>query len=328
MNTQTLDAETIHRQSIVADGHCDTLGRVFEGQRRLGERSSVGQFDLQRALEGGLTLELMATFTSALRPGTGCRQTLQFIDVFYQELEAYGDLALQAVSADDVRRAKKEGKVALMLSMEGAEGLEGDLRLLRTYYRLGLRCLGITWNRRNEAADGTAERGTGGGLTQFGRDLVKECNRLGIVLDLSHLAPRGVEDVLALADGPVIVTHADCFALWPHPRNLTDAQLEAIAKTGGFVGFCPVPLFLGENEQRSDLSTLLDHVDHMLSVMGEDGIGLGMDFDGMEESRVIGIEDVSMLPNLTSELSERGHSPEVIGKILGGNFMRVLDGVL
>jgi len=169
MNTQTLDAETIHRQSIVADGHCDTLGRVFEGQRRLGERSSMGQFDLQRALEGGLTLELMATFTSAQRPGSGCRQTLQFIDVFYQELEAYGDLALQAVSADDVRRAKKEGKVALMLSMEGAEGLEGDLRLLRTYYRLGLRCLGITWNRRNEAADGTAERGTGGGLTQFGR---------------------------------------------------------------------------------------------------------------------------------------------------------------
>ena len=328
MSLETLDAQAVHRQSIVADGHCDTLGRVFEGQRRLGERSSIGQFDLPRALDGGLTLELMATFTSAVRPGTGCRQTLQFIDVFYQELDAYGDLAMQAVCADDVRRAKDSGKVALMLSMEGAEGLEGDLRLLRTYYRLGLRCLGITWNRRNEAADGTEERGTGGGLTQFGRDLVKECIRLGIVLDLSHLAPRGVEDVLELADGPVIVTHANSYALWPHPRNLTDSQLEAIARTGGFVGFCPVAMFLGENKDRGQLPALLDHVDHMVSVMGEDGVGLGMDFDGMEETRVLGIEDVSMLPNLSSGLSERGYSPAAISKILGGNFMRVLDSVL
>jgi membrane dipeptidase len=270
----------------------------------------------------------MATFTSAVRPGTGCRQTLQFIDVFYQELEAYPDLAIQAVTADDVRRAKEEGKVALMLSMEGAEGLEGDLRLLRVCYRLGLRCLGITWNRRNEAADGTEERGTGGGLTQFGRELVKECNRLGIILDLSHLAPRGVEDVLDMAEGPVVVTHANCQALWPHPRNLADRQMEAIARTGGFVGFSPVPLFLGENQDRNDLSTLLDHVDHMFSVMGEDGVGLGMDFDGMEETRVTGLEDVSMLPNITSGLLERGYSGAAIGKILGGNFMRVLDAVL
>jgi membrane dipeptidase len=323
-----MDPETVHQDSVIVDAHCDTLGRVLEGQRRLGEHSSMGQFDLPRALEGGLTLELMATFTSALRPGTGARQTLQFIDVFYQELEAYADLALQAISVDDVRRAKESGKVALMLSMEGAEGLEGDLRLLRTFYRLGLRCLGITWNRRNEAADGTYELGTGGGLTQFGQDLVKECNRLGIVLDLAHLAPRGVKDVLALVDGPVIVTHANCHALWPHPRNLTDAQLEAIARTGGVVGFSPVPLFLGENEKQSDFSTLLDHVDHMVSVMGENGVGLGMDFDGMEDSRVTGIEDISMLPNLTKGLSERGYSPAVISKILGGNFMRVLDAVL
>ena len=328
MSADTQNAAAIHRRSIIIDGHCDTLGRVFEGQRRLGERSTLGQFDLQRALEGGLTLEFMATILGDQRPGSGSRQTLQFIDVFYQELEAYDHLATQATTADDVRRAKEEGKVTLMLSMEGAEGLEGDLRLLRTYYRLGLRCLGITWNRRNEAADGVPERATGGGLTQFGRALVKECSRLGILLDLSHLAPRGVEDVLAMVDGPVIVTHANCHALWPHPRNLTDAQMEAIARTGGVVGFSAVPLFLGEDRDRSDLPTLFEHVDHMLRVMGEDAVGLGMDFDGVDESRVIGIEDVSMLPNLTNGLLERGYSPAVISKILGGNLLRVLDSVL
>jgi len=328
MGGEVQDAAAIHRQSIIIDGHCDTLGRVFEGQRRLGERSEIGQFDLPRARDGGLTLELMAAFWSAVRPGTGARQTLQFIDVFYQELETYSDLAMQAVCVDDVLRAKAEGKVALMLSMEGAEGLEGDLRMLRMYYRLGLRCLGITWNRRNEAADGTAELRTGGGLTQFGVELVKECNRLGIVLDLAHLTPAGVEDVLEQAEGPVIDTHANCYALWPHPRNLTDAQLEAIAGTGGIVGFSPVPLFLGEDRKRSDLPTLLDHVDHMVSVMGEDGVGVGMDFDGMEDARVTGIEDVSKLPNITQGLIERGYSAEAVGKILGGNYLRVFSEVL
>ena len=237
MNANAEKAESIHRNSIIIDGHCDTLGRVLEGQRRLGDRSHLGQLDLHRAIEGGLTLQFMATYASPKRPGTGPRQTLQFIDVFYQELESYSDSAVQAVNTDDVRRAKDGGKVALMLSMEGAEGLEGDLGLLRTYHRLGVRCLGITHNPRNRAADGVAEIGAGGGLTQFGVELVKECDRLGILIDLAHLAPRGIEDVLALAHGPVIDTHADCFALWPHRRNLTDAQLEAIAKTGGVVGF-------------------------------------------------------------------------------------------
>jgi membrane dipeptidase len=215
-----------------------------------------------------------------------------------------------------------------MLSMEGAEGLEGDLRLLRTYHSLGLRCLGITWNRRNEAADGTYEIGTGGGLTQFGRALVEECGRLGILLDLAHLAPQGVADVLELADGPVVVTHANSHALWPHPRNLTDAQLVAVAETGGVVGFSPVPLFLGEDQKRNDLPTLLDHVDHMISVVGEDSLALGMDFDGMEDSRVAGLEDVSMLPNISQGLSDRGYSAEAIGKILGGNYLRVFSEVL
>ena len=123
----TIDIETLHRESIVIDTHCDTLGRVFEGERRLGEHSVLGQFDLPRALAGGLTAELMATFVETSRPGGGALQTLQFIDVFHEELAAHSNLAMQAVHADDIIQAKKLGKVALILSMEGAEGLAGNV---------------------------------------------------------------------------------------------------------------------------------------------------------------------------------------------------------
>lgn len=323
----SFDIDALHRHSLIVDTHCDTLGRVLEGQRRLGERSGFGQFDLPRALEGGLTAELMATFVSPNRGGSGARQTLQFIDAFYEELSAYSDLAMPAVTVSDILRAKDLGKVALVLSMEGVEGLEGDLRVLRACYRLGLRVVGLTWNRRNEAADGVDESRTGGGLSCFGVDLVKECNKLGIVIDLAHLSPAGVRDALEVSETPCVVTHANAHALWAHPRNLTDAQLEAIVGKGGVVGVTAVPSFLGPDERVAPLSVLLDHVEHMVKVMGEDGVGLGLDFDGVGDDRVVGLEDVSMLPNITQGLVDRGYGPQTICKILGGNFLRVFQQV-
>jgi membrane dipeptidase len=321
--------ERVHRDSIIIDGHCDTLGDVIGKERRLGERSALGQFDLPRALDGGLTAQLTATYFDTDWPGTAIHQTLQTIDAYYEELETYADLAMPAVCADDVLQAKELGKVALILSMEGAEGLAGDLSVLRIYYRLGLRVLGITWNRRNEAADGVGEIRTGGGLTHFGVELVQECNRLGIIIDIAHLARAGVQDVLELSELPVVATHANAYAVWPHPRNLTDAQLESIASKGGVVGVNALPHHLGsEDEMHGPLSLILDHIDHMVSVMGEDGVGIGMDFDGMGERRTEGMEDVSKLPNLTKGLVERGYTDEAINKILGDNFLRVFREVL
>jgi len=322
----TPEAQALHRESLVIDTHADSIQCVLEG-RRLGVRSDQGQFDLPRALEGGISAEFTAIYLRTPRAGA-VHQAVQFVDALHQEVEAFPNMALQATRADDILRAKQEGKVALVLTMEGAEGLEGDLRSLRVFHRLGLRSLGLTWNWRNEAADGVDEIRTGGGLTQFGVSLVKECNHLGILLDMAHLSPAGVRDVLELSEAPVIVTHANCAALCPHPRNLTDTQLEAVASKGGVVGVTAVPRFLGEEESRCPLSLLLDHIDHMVKVVGEDSVGMGTDFDGVGENRVVGLEDASKMPSLTAGLLQRGYSPERIRKILGGNFLRVFRQVV
>jgi membrane dipeptidase len=321
------EIEALHHDSIVIDAHSDALGAAINGERRLGERSDAGQFDFPRALEGGVTAEFLAIFFDPGSPGTGVRQMLQYVDTFYRETDAFSEMATRATVADDIRRAKIDGKVAAVLTMEGAEALEGDLSALRICHRLGLRVLGITWNRRNQAADGMAEARTGGGLTEFGVRLVEECNELGIVLDMAHLAPAGVRDVLELTQAPVVVTHGNSHALWPKYRNLTDDQLEGVARAGGVVGVTAVPAFLGEDEEHGHLSAMLDHVDHMVKAMGEDHVGLGMDFDGVRQARVQDMEDASKLPNFTRGLAERGYSANTIRKILGENFLRVFKQV-
>ena len=323
----TDEVRRLHADAVVIDTHCDTLGRVIEGQRRLGERSDLGQFDLIRAREGGLTAEVMATFVSGQRQGDGLRQSVDFIDVLYQELDAFPGLARIATSSADVHTAKLNGEVALFLGMEGAEGLGGNVRALRIMHRLGLRVLGLTWNRRNEAADGLGEMPHAGGLSVFGRELVRECDRLGILIDLSHLSPLGVSDVLGMAERPVVATHANAFAVHADSRNLTDAQLEGVAATGGVVGVVPVPRFLGPFEERAPFEPIFDHMDHMIEVIGEDHVGLGMDFDGVGPMRTDGIEDVSAMPNLTAGMLDRGYSHERVRKVLGGNFLRVFEQV-
>jgi membrane dipeptidase len=268
----------------------------------------------------------MATFVSESRQGDGIRQSIDFIDVLYAELAA-SELGLLATSGNDVRRAKELGRVALVLGMEGAEGLGGSLRALRTFHRLGLRVMGLTWNRRNEAADGVGDMGSGGGLSRFGVELVRECDRLGILLDVSHLSPAGVDGVLSTSERPVVATHANANAVHAHRRNLTDAQLEALAATGGVIGVVPVPPFLGPYEERAPLAPLFDHLEHMIGIVGDDHVGLGLDFDGVGSMRTEGIETVADVPNLTREMLRRGYAPERVRKILGGNFLRVFDEV-
>jgi len=325
-----LDADKLHRESIVFDGHCDTLLSVLDGQRRLGERSEEGHLDLPRMKEGGVTAQIFACFVRRqFVPARSTTETLRLVDTFYEEMSANAATLTLATSAADIERAKAEGKIAGVLGLEGAEALAGDLGVLRTFYRLGVRNLGLTWNFRNAAADGVAEARTGGGLTEFGVRLVKEMNRLGMMIDIAHLAPAGVRDVLALSEAPVIASHANAHALCscascPHRRNLTDEQLEGIAANGGVVGVTFVPAFVTEDPNQATLERTLDHVDHIVRVAGVDHVGLGSDFDGFPEGKVnAGLEDVTKMPNITAGLLSRGYKPAEVKKILGGNFLRV-----
>ena len=324
-----MDTLELHRDSIIFDGHCDTLLEVLDGKRKLSERSSEGHIDLPRLREGGVTAQVFAVFIEdRYLPAGAAKQTLRMLDTLYRELEANACSFILATKAADIEQAKSAGKVAAVIGIEGAESLEGDLALLRVFYHLGLRLVTIAWSRRNQAADGVHESRTGGGLSSFGVDLVKECNRLGILVDISHLSAAGVRDVLQISPQPVIASHSNAYALCPHVRNLNDEQLTALAEKGGVVGVTFVPSFLTEERNEASLDKLLDHIDHIVRVAGIDHVGLGSDFDGFGPPPPTGLDDVTRLPGITAGLVARGYSAEQVRKILGGNFLRVFRQVV
>ena len=329
-----MHATTLHQQSIVIDGHCDTLlgmqmreGPVPPYLSHLKEQKS--HVDLDRLQEGGVTAQNFACYVRPQHlPAQAARETLRVLDVFHRFQAQNADRLVLATCAADIERAKTENRIAALLSMEGAEGLEGDLGVLRMVYQLGVRWIGLTWSHRNQAADGVYEARTGSGLTRFGVDLVEEMNRLGMLIDIAHLAPVGVRDVFEVSQAPVIASHANAHALCPVSRNLTDAQLEQIAASGGVVGAVYVPGFITDGEDPATLDMLLDHVDHMVGVSGVDHVGLGSDFDGFFGPPPVGLEDVSCTPNVTAGLLARGYSETDTKKILGGNWLRAIRQVV
>ncbi len=319
-----MNIEELHRSSIIFDGHCDSLLRVVEGQLKLAERSAEGHLDLPRLHDAGVTAQVFAIFIEdQYLPAGAARQTLRVLDAFYRELEANADALFLATKAADIGQAKAAGTVAAIIGCEGAECLEADLALLRVYHRLGLRLLTVAWSRRNQAADGAWESRTRGGLTNFGIKVVEECNQLGILLDISHLSPAGVEDILEVSAAPVVASHSNAHALCPSPRNLTDQQLVALAEKGGVVGVTFVPSFISERQEEASLAKLLDHVDHIVKTTGIDHVGLGSDFDGFRPPAPAGLEDVTHLPGITAGLVQRGYSEEDVRKVLGLNWLRV-----
>lgn len=324
------NAEDLHRRSIVVDAHCDTALLAAEGNYDLCERHDTHHLDFPRMREGGVTAQIFAVFVEQrCLPAQATRRALQVMDVVYRQVESSRGGARLIARAADMEAAKADGVVGVILGLEGAEALEGDLGVLRMFHRLGVRNIGLTWNFRNQAADGVAEERTGGGLTAFGIALVEEMNRLGILVDIAHLSPAGVEDVLRVSQAPVIASHANARAVRDHRRNLTDAQLEKIARNGGVVGVTFVPAFVDATDGGATLQRVLDHIDHMVGVMGDDHVGLGSDFDGFfGEEKTVGLEDVSRMPAITAGLLERGYSAASVQKILGGNFLRVFRQVV
>ena len=325
-DTVILDPQALHFDAIVVDGHCDTLGDVLRGTRTLSQRSNQGHIDLPRLRAGGVTAQIFACFVPVDEYRRGAaRHAMQRMDMLHQALEAHPDQLLLATGAADIRRAKAEGRVAGILGLEGAEPLEGSLEVLHCLYRLGVRNIGLTWNFRNQVADGVMEGPGARGLTPFGVQVVEDCNRLGILLDVSHLAPAGLEDVLRVSQRPVIASHSNADAVYPHERNLSDSQIEAIASRGGLIGVTFVTEFLAPRRQRVTVEHVLDHIDYLVRTAGPDHVMIGSDFDGATMPE--GLEDVAHYPTLTAGMSARNHSEQTIRQVLGLNFLRVFEQV-
>lgn len=232
----------------------------------------------------------------------------------------------RASSADDFR----EGTVTAIVHMEGAEPIAPDLSNLEEWYERGLRSIGLVWSRANAFAEGVPFRfpsspDTGPGLTGAGRDLVRACNRLGILVDLSHLNEAGFWDVAGLSDKPLVATHSNAHALSPSSRNLTDAQLDAIRDSGGVVGVNFAVGFLradGMNDAATPISEIVRHVDYLAQRMGVDHVAFGSDFDGALISKELG--GAAGLPKLVDALRDVGYDDAAIAKITHGNWLRVL----
>jgi membrane dipeptidase len=230
-----------------------------------------------------------------------------------------------ATSAQDILTAKEQGKLAAVLAIEGGEALEGDLGVLRLFHRLGVRSIGLTWNERNNIADGVGDSRSKGGLSVFGADLIKEMNRLGILVDVSHLSDPGFWDVVELSTQPIIASHSNSRAVCNHRRNLTDDQIKALAKNGGVMGMNFAAAFVKE-DGKPKLDDLLNHIDHIVELVGPEHVGLGSDFDGIGAAPEE-LTDASTMPLITDGLCKRGYSDEHIRLILGGNYFRVFKEV-
>lgn len=318
-------AADIHRQALVIDAHCDTLERACREGAEL-DKFPAAQLDLLRLRAVGGKVQFFAAYIGAeFKPERSLKRALQLIDFFHRQMEKNGNSLRLVRSTADIAAARRSGQIAALLSVEGGEPVEGDLAYLRILYQLGVRCLGLTWNQRNQLADGAGERDTRGGLTRYGHEVVREMNRLGMLVDVSHLAEAGFWDVLETSTQPIIASHSNCYTLSSHWRNLTDRQILALAKAGGVMGITFVADFLAE--QNASIANVFDHIDYIADLAGIDCIGLGSDFDGIDHP-LAGLEDVTRLPRLTEGLLRRGYSEADIQKILGGNTLRVLNEVI
>lgn len=317
------DALRIHYDAIVLDGHVDTPSLMLDDGYQLGERHRTEHLDLPRMVEGGLDGAFFAVYVSRTY-GEGDEATdraLAMIDAIDRQVGAL-DGAEIARTAADVRRIAREGKRAVLLGLEGGHALQGDVNVLRHLSANGVRYVTLTHTNTNSWADASTDAPRWDGLNSLGRDLVHEMNRLGVLVDLSHVSDAAFADAVAASEAPVILSHSSCRALHEHARNVTDDMLRQLAAADGVIMINFYDVYLGSG--RVTTETALDHIEHAVEVAGIDHVGLGSDFDGVP-SLPAGLEDVTRLPWITYGLLKRGHSEDDVRKILGGNTLRVLE---
>lgn len=330
----TLDeARALHAEFPVMDLHADTAKLMDKLGYDLAARHDrplpkalnyIGHVDLPRLREGGVAGQFFSYWTTPY-PQRGCAKAVTTqIDAMDAAMSAHpADLVWTRTGAE-VRAAKAAGKIAALGGIEGGQALEDDLSTIEAFSRRGVRYLGLLHFSANAIGRPAMGKGSDStvGLSGFGRDAIRECERTGVIVDLAHINRRGFFDALELATLPPMVSHTGVAGVHEHWRNIDDEQIRAVADRGGCIGIIFAKRYLGG----SSLEAVVDHILHVMTVAGEDVAALGSDFDGFVVPPR-GLEDVAALPNLTVALSRRGVPPRVLEKILGGNVLRVLDSV-
>ena len=339
------------------DGHNDTLLRLLEApgadkERPFIEGSKDGHIDLPRARAGGMKGGFFAMFPPPLKTGLAnvssggldpnlppqlviadaLASTNGMASVLFR-LERAGALAV-CRKPGELRAAMAQDTLAAIFHIEGAEAIDTEFRSLDVLYAAGLRSIGITWSRANAFGTGVpfrfnADPDIGPGLTDAGKELVRVCNAMGVILDLSHLNAAGFRDVAAISTHPLVATHSNVHAICPHARNLVDWQLAAIRESGGVVGLNYATGFLrpdGKFVADVGIDVLVRHVDALVEALGEDGVALGSDFDGAMMPAAIG--DVTGVQKLLQALLDKGYGEELVAKIAMGNWLRMVERVM
>jgi membrane dipeptidase len=341
------DWETARRAlalSPVFDGHNDLVWAISlneEAPRVVAaydlRRETPGQTDIARLKDGMVGVQFWSVYVPASSAETGAaREQLEQIDIAKEMFETYPDVFQEAATTEDVRRAIAAGRIASVMGIEGGHAIENSLGALRAYYRLGVRYMTLTHGANVDWADSGTDEPVHGGLTAFGHEVIREMNRLGMLVDLSHTSPETMHDVLDVAEAPVIYSHSSARAVTDHPRNVPDDVLERIPANGGVVMVTFVQSFVSSavdayrgtpdterpaEESRATLADVADHIEHVRRVAGVDHVGIGSDFDGMGPGP-LGLEDVSTYPALFAELARRGWTEEDLRKLASENVLR------
>jgi membrane dipeptidase len=361
-------------RAVLIDLHDDTTQMILDEGYNLAEKHDYGQVDIPRMRAGHVSGLFLSIWTDPDRytPTEAVRRALEQIDAVRRETARHPADLEPATTAAQILSARKRGRIAILMGVEGGQAIDSDLSILSTFFALGARYMTLTHTVNTPWADSSGQPPEHNGLTDFGRQVVREMNRLGMMVDISHVSDKTFSDVLETSSAPVIASHSSCRALASAPRNMTDDMLRALAAKGGVVHINYYEGFLdagfqerqsglkAEQDQqgaiedgtpkfgdrsrngpevrrinaarlaklgRIPLSRLLDHFEHAVKVAGVDHVGLGSDFDGVDDMLPEGMEDISRMPNLVRGLLERGFSDGDILKILGGNTLRVMRDV-
>ncbi|TAL63503.1 MAG: membrane dipeptidase [Bacteroidetes bacterium] len=365
------EADKIHASILTVDTHCDTPMEFSDPTFDLGVKHDDGCVDFPRMVEGGLHAEFFAVFTGQGQRNDSTynkvhRKALDIFEAIHKNIEKNSSIAEIATTADDALRLKKAGKIAAFIGIENGYPIGKDLSRIRQYYDLDARYITLCHTRNNDICDSSSDPAgpENNGLSSFGVEVVKEMNRLGIMIDISHISDKSFSDVIRLTKAPVIASHSSCRALCGSPRNLTDDMLLALKENGGVIQICILSNYLKTPEPNPEMEAKLkelkekygdynalpddtkklmrteyraiqkryeklatvkdvvDHIDHVVQVIGADCVGIGTDFDG--GGGVDGCKTVAEMKNITIEMLRRGYSKKDITKIWGGNIMRVL----